>query len=159
GLITEPLLRDLQIDRVAYADLNLWATLLGATFCVPWGWLIDRLGTRVVLTGTLASLGAVVVAMSRLQGEATFVPLFALVLLTRGLGQSALSVVSLTLVGKSAGRRPGPAVGVYSFLTALGFMAAFAVIRHAFQVWGADWRALWGGIGLLLVVLAPFAWL
>src|SRR5215468_2781318 len=91
GLITEPLLRDLQLDRVAYADLNLWATLLGATFCVPWGWLIDRLGTRIVLTVTLAALGTVVVAMSRLGGEGVFFPLFVLVLLTRGLGQSALS--------------------------------------------------------------------
>ena len=30
GLITEPLLRDLGLDRVTYAQLNLWATLLGA---------------------------------------------------------------------------------------------------------------------------------
>ena len=29
GLITEPMLRDLQLDRVAYANINLWATLLG----------------------------------------------------------------------------------------------------------------------------------
>jgi hypothetical protein len=28
GLITEPLLRDLNLDRVSYAHLNLWATLL-----------------------------------------------------------------------------------------------------------------------------------
>ena len=39
GLITESLLRDLHMDRVAYADMNLWATLLGATFCLPAGWL------------------------------------------------------------------------------------------------------------------------
>ena len=87
GLITEPLLRALHLDRVDYANLNLWATLLGATFCVPWGWLIDRLGARAVLTATLASLGAVVVVMSRLEGEAVFWPLFLLVLLTRGLGR------------------------------------------------------------------------
>ena len=29
GLITEPMLRDLHLDRVAYANINLWATLLG----------------------------------------------------------------------------------------------------------------------------------
>ena len=29
GLITEPLLRDLHLDRVCYAHLNLWATLSG----------------------------------------------------------------------------------------------------------------------------------
>ena len=30
GLITEPLLADLHIDRLGYAELNLWATLLGS---------------------------------------------------------------------------------------------------------------------------------
>ena len=42
GLITEPLLADLGLDRVGYAAVNLWATLLGALFCVPCGWLLDR---------------------------------------------------------------------------------------------------------------------
>ena len=30
GLITEPLLADLGIGRVAYAELNFWATLIGS---------------------------------------------------------------------------------------------------------------------------------
>jgi MFS family permease len=159
GLITEPLLRDLRLDRVDYANLNLWATLIGATFCVPWGWLIDRLGPRTVLASTLALLGAVVVAMSRLEGEAVFWPLFMLVLLTRGLGQSALSVVSITLMAKSAGRRSGLVVGVYSFLTALGFMAAFRAVKFALEEGNADWRTLWAGIGLVVAALALLAWL
>src|SRR5436190_5071439 len=54
GLITEPLIADLHLDRVDYAAINLWATLLGAAFCVPWGWLTDRLGVRVTLTATFA---------------------------------------------------------------------------------------------------------
>ena len=29
GLITEPLLADLRISRVRYAELNFWATILG----------------------------------------------------------------------------------------------------------------------------------
>ena len=33
GLITEPLFADLQIGRVAFARINLWATLAGALFC------------------------------------------------------------------------------------------------------------------------------
>jgi hypothetical protein len=45
GLITEPLLSDLHIDRVAYATINLWATLLGAAFCLPCGRLTDRYGS------------------------------------------------------------------------------------------------------------------
>src|SRR5262245_15071692 len=69
GLITEPLLTDLHIDRVDYAAVNLWATLLGAAFCIPFGWLIDRAGVRVLLTATLALLGAVVVGMSQIQAD------------------------------------------------------------------------------------------
>src|SRR5437773_9733799 len=92
GLITEPLLQDFQLDRRVYATMNLWATLLGAAFCIPWGWLLDRFSARIVLTCTLFSLAGVVVGMSRLQGD-SFVPLlFLMILLTRGLGQSALSV-------------------------------------------------------------------
>jgi MFS family permease len=153
GLVTEPLLRDLDLDRVGYASINLWATLLGAAFCVPCGWLIDRLGVRVGLTAILASLGAVVVVMSRVQGDwAATLPLvgaigaldlFLLVLLTRGLGQSALSVGSLALMGQAAGRRPGLAVAVYSILVAVGFGLALGAIK----VLDCDWRSLWAGIG------------
>ena len=50
GLITEPLLRDLGISRVAYAQINLVATLLGALFCFGIGRWMDRCGSRIVLT-------------------------------------------------------------------------------------------------------------
>jgi MFS family permease len=154
GIITEPVLRDLALDRVAFAALNLWATLIGALFCIPVGWLLDRLGVRVVLAGVTGSLGAVVVLMSHVTDSGSVsvplpaidpsnpswfgmpsVPLdlFLLVTLTRGLGQSALSVVSLALMGKAAGRKPGLVVGVYSFVMAVGFMGAFVGIKNVFE--------------------------
>src|SRR4029453_1459674 len=34
GLVTEPLMRDLGIGRVAFAEINLVATLLGSLFCL-----------------------------------------------------------------------------------------------------------------------------
>jgi MFS family permease len=170
GLITEPLLADLRLDKVPFAALNFWATLVGAAFCLPVGWAIDRLGVRVVLAATLAALGAVVVAMAGVHpgGRLVELPapevfyvggvewaavpldLFVLVLLTRGLGQSALSVVSLALVGKAAGKKPGLTIGVYSFLVSLGFMGAFILLGAAFKG-GADWRAVWADIGWTLV--------
>jgi MFS family permease len=167
GLITEPLLRDLGLDRVSYAAINLWATLLGAAFCLPCGWLTDRLGVRTSLDGVLVWMGGVVLVLSRVAGDwsldvgtlGTLVAfdLFVPVLLTRGLGQSALSVVSLALVGKAAGRKAGPAVGVYSFLVAIGFMAAFAAVRQAVNGWDTNWRTLWAGIGVALLVCAAVA--
>ena len=54
GLITEPLLNDLGIGRVDYAQLNLWATLIGATGAIGIGRFVDRFGSRVVLTAVAA---------------------------------------------------------------------------------------------------------
>src|ERR687890_1851973 len=64
GLITEPLLRDLQIDRVAFARINLWATLIGALFSIGVGRLIDRFGSRIVVTAVTVALALVVFGMS-----------------------------------------------------------------------------------------------
>jgi MFS family permease len=152
GLITEPLLKDLHLDRQVYAAINLWATLAGAAFCLPCGWLIDRLGLRVMLVGVAALLGVVTIGMSGISAAGPVVlVLFGLVLLTRGFGQSALSVVSLALIGKTAGRRQGPAVAAYSFITAIGFMGAFWLVKRADEQWHADWRALWAGIGVAVL--------
>src|SRR4051812_38521859 len=57
GLITEGLLADLTLERPEYAQLNLVATLLGALFCWPCGWLLDRLGLRITSAGVLVLLG------------------------------------------------------------------------------------------------------
>lgn len=155
GLITEPLLRDLHLDRVLFARVNLWATLAGALFCLGIGRLIDRFGSRVVLTAVSLALGAVVVAMS---GATGVLWLAILITLTRGLGQSALSVVSITIVGQWFVRRISLAMAVYTAVLSVGFMIAFPVVGAA--VVSGGWRAAWAGIGAaLLVVLAPAAWL
>src|SRR5579863_2574413 len=92
GLITEPLIADLHVDRVTYATINLWGTLIGAAFCLPCGRLIDRFGSRIVLAAIVFALGSTVLAMSSITSMAA---LCVTVTLTRGFGQSALSVVSL----------------------------------------------------------------
>ena len=50
--------RDLGVDRVRFAQINLVATLVGALFCFGIGGLVDRLGSRVVLTPLAVALGA-----------------------------------------------------------------------------------------------------
>jgi len=152
GLITEPLLKDLHTGHIAYATINLWATLLGAAFCFPAGWLIDRIGLRTVSTALVLLLGVTVWRMSVFAGGVA--GLFLLLLLTRALGQSALSVVSITAVGKSFGRRVGFAMGVYSFLLSIFFVMAFIVVGAS--VSGRGWRVAWGQIAAALVfVIAP----
>ena len=154
GLITEPLLQSMAIDRISYAAINFWATLIGAAFCLPCGKLVDAFGARVVLTGVILALGVTVVAMSQgtgLAGLAIFVTL------TRGFGQSALSVVSLTIVGKHFARRLNMAMGVYSLLVGIGFIIAFPSVGQATLRFG--WRASWLAVGIVLMaVIAPLGW-
>src|SRR5919197_1320872 len=64
GLITEPLLRDLAVDRVRFAQINLVATLAGSLFCLGIGGLVDRFGSRIVLTSLALLLGLVVIGLS-----------------------------------------------------------------------------------------------
>jgi hypothetical protein len=179
GLFTEPILVSLRLDRESYAFTNLWATLLGGLFCLPCGWLIDRFGTRSILTGTAVCLGVVVIALSQVQGTWVFpltlsfpwesdgtgsftvvlmLDLFLLILLTRGLGQSALSVGSLSLIGRSAGRRTGLAMGVYAFLTSAGFFAAFAILRWVINSYTAhpDLGATAVALGASALGTGPF---
>jgi MFS family permease len=151
GLVTEPLLRDLAIDRILFAEINLVATLLGSLFCLGIGRLIDRAGSRIVLTAVTLCLGLVVLLMSGTRGAWS---LLVLITLTRGFGQSALSVASLALVGKWFSRRLPLAMGVYAIVMSIGFMAAFPVVGAA--VIESGWRAAWAGVGLALVlVLTP----
>jgi MFS family permease len=153
GLITEPLLVDLHIDRVLFARINLWATLIGALFCLGVGRLIDRFGSRIVLTIVTVALAAVVLLMSGAKG---LVLMAVMITLTRGLGQSALSVVSITIVGKWFVRRLNLAMAVYTVVLSIGFMVAFPLIGTIVVENG--WRAAWWTIGLaLLLGLAPLS--
>jgi MFS family permease len=153
GLITEPLLRDLQIDRVHFARINLWATLLGALFTVGVGRLIDRFGSRIILTVVAVALASVVLGMSITRDVAAIA---ILITLTRGFGQSALSVVSITMVGQWFVRRLNVAMAVYTIALSIGFMLAFPLIGEI--VLSRGWRTAWWIIGLsLLFGLAPLA--
>lgn len=155
GLVTEPLLRDLHLDRVDYATINLIATLIGALFCLPVGRLVDRFGARVVLTFTALALGVTVLAMS---GTSALVAMCIAITLTRGLGQSALSVVSLALVGKWFSRRLNSAMGIYSLLVGVGFITAFPITGQA--ILHSGWRVAWSYIGWFLIFgLTPLCWL
>ena len=153
GLVTEPLLADLRLNRIDYAHLNLWATLIGSVFAVGVGRFIDRLGTRVVLTAVALALGLAVSVMS---GAQSFWALAIAVTLTRGLGQSALSVISLAMVGQWFVKRIDNAMAIYSIVMSIGFMVAFPLVGSLVQSWG--WRRAWLAVGVsLLVILAPVA--
>jgi MFS family permease len=155
GLITEPLLNDLKMDRILFAQINFWATLIGAGFCIGIGRLIDRFGSRTLLCGVSFALGIVVLLMSRITNEA-LIPI--LITLTRGFGQSALSVISITIVGQWFVRRLNFAMAIYTVLLSTGFMIAFPVVGAL--VLQIGWRATWNGMGFAILLFLPVvSWL
>jgi MFS family permease len=155
GLITEPLLRDIGMDRVRFAQINLISTLAGSFFSFGIGGLVDRHGSRIVLTSLALLLGGVVIALS---SAGSAVMLLVLITLTRGLGQSALSVVSLAMPGKWFRRQLTRAMGVYALVMSIGFMIAFPAVGALVLTRG--WRLAWASVGAALILgLAPVAWL
>jgi MFS family permease len=150
GLITEPMLADLRLDRVTYATLNLWATLIGAAICLPIGRVFDTVGLRGTTLVLTLLLAAVVWSMSQIGGGVW--NLFVLILATRALGQSALSIASITMVGKTFGRNAGLPMGVYSVLLSVFFMIAFVAVGGSVR--SAGWRTAWAQVAIGLVVLA-----
>ena len=153
GLITEGLIADLGLTRIAFGELNLWATLIGAAACLPMGWLIDRYGLRWPTVVVVLLLAAAVAALSRL--AAGVMPLFLLIFATRAFGQSALSVASITAVGRLGGPQAGWAMGVYTVLLTVFMAAAFVGVGELVAAHG--WRVAWIAVAAMLALgIAPW---
>jgi len=159
GMVTEPLLKDMQLadadGRVFYSSLNLWGTLIGALFCLPIGWLFDRFDRRWILASNLVLLGVFVHWMSQAD---SWEWLFAGLILTRGLGQSALSVVSITIVAKSFNAKQlGMAMAFYANLFAPFHLLLINAVGWGLGDGGYEWREVWGAVGVSLIVLSLMA--
>jgi MFS family permease len=131
GLITEPLLADLGIERTLFGRINLVTCLLGTAFCLPAGWLLDRFGIRIATSCTVSVLAFSVIGMATAH---TVIALTLWLVLVRGAGQSALSIVSMAAVGKwFRGRRLGVAMGVYAVLLTFGFIGSVVWLGSAVE--------------------------
>jgi MFS family permease len=126
-----------------------YGTLLGGLFCLPCGWFIDRFGLRSTLTFTVGALAIVVFWMTRLHSSREFA---VAVMLTRGFGQSALSVISITMVGEWFTQRTSLAMAVYSLMLSLGFAYAPQLAKPWAE---SDWRVVWGAMGYCLAAFVP----
>ncbi len=151
GLITMPLLADFtELSETQYASMNLWATLVGSLACLPAGWLIDRYGSQVVGTFSVIVLGFLVWWMSRVE---TLSALGMGIMLTRMVGQSMLSVVSLAIIGKAFPNRSTMAMGIYAILMTVLMAAGTGIVMT--RISSEGWRLAWGELGIGLLVTAP----
>ncbi len=154
GLITEPMLLDMNISRVTFSQYNFFGAIIGASFCVPVGWWIDRSGVRGVLSFSTLALGLSVIAMSYADH---WVWLLCCLVLARGFGQSALSLASIAVISKWFSRGLGPAMGIFAVLLTFGFIAS--VLTMGTMIEQLQWRMAWRELGYAIVLMAPVFWL
>ncbi len=142
----EPMQLGLGISETNYSLAYGFATVLSGISLPYVGRLIDRLGARRLLPIIALLLGGACVCMSLTSGLASLYISFSLV---RSLGQGALTLVSIWLVGEWFERRRG-------FATALaGLGGSLSVMLFPLMNWWLiaqfGWQAGW-------LVLAALVW-
>ena len=165
GMVTEFILLDLQIDRIIYGYFNLAATLIGALFCIPIGSMLDKYGVRRVLLWIMIPLSIAVLCMSMTNSPIFF---FIALVFTRGFGQSALSVASMSLISKYFPKeRLGVAMGIFSVIMTVLMMLSFALMGYALRnvapviyvelgnlmMSFTNWRVAWASVGLIILFI------
>src|SRR5262245_35708239 len=68
GLITEPLLKDFEISRTTYGQINLWATLVTAVLGVGFGTLVERGGIRRTYLVVMVALAVATALLTVVSG-------------------------------------------------------------------------------------------
>lgn len=148
GLITEQLLADLAMTRSSYAQLNLWATFIGALFIFATGPALDR-SIRWTTAAVLAGLSGTVFWLANLPGPGLLLPVL---ILTRGLGQSSLSLSAVAIVGKSFRKKMSIAMGIFAVATSLLFVAAIPSVDSLLGQLG--WRKVWVILAAVILVIS-----
>lgn len=150
----EPMRTDLGISETNYSLAYGFATLASG-LCLPLvGWIVDRYGARRVLPVIATLLGLACLGMSRAD---TLSGLYIGFSLIRSLGQGALTLVAMWIVGEWFCRRRGFATalaGLGSSLSVMSFPLLNTVLINHFG-WQTAWMIL--GLGVWLVLILPAA--
>ncbi|QDU26360.1 Major Facilitator Superfamily protein [Anatilimnocola aggregata] len=153
ALITNRLLSDFpQLTDDQFSWINFWATIIGGLFCVPCGWLLDRVAPKYIVLATMGTLALVTIGMSTATDART---LGIYITLTRGLGQSMLSVVSITLMAKWFRKDSSVAMGSYAVVMTMLMVVGFGLLQG--KVVTAGWRPMWASLGWALLMMTPIA--
>lgn len=150
----EPMRAGLGISETHYSLAYGFATLVSG-LCLPLvGRLVDRYGARRVLPVIALLLGLACLGMSR---AGTLLSLYVGFSMIRSLGQGALTLVAMWIVGEWFCRRRGLAMaiaGLGSSLSVMCFPLLNPILIDLFG-WQTTWAIL--GLGVWLVLIIPTA--
>src|ERR1700761_2175936 len=133
---------------VGYTEIALAITfynVVSALLQTPAGFLVDRIGPRIMLTGGLLVAAAATAMIAVLPGYWTFIAAYALL----GLANTVYHPGDYSILSSAIdGKRIGKAFSIHTFSGYMGFGAAPAFMITCTALWG------WHGAYLAAAVLA-----
>lgn len=139
----DPMREDLQLSETDYSLAYGAATILSACLLPFVGRLVDRFGARIMLPIIATGLGAGCYMMSTIDSLSDLYIGFAIV---RSLGQGALSLISVWLVGEWFERRRGFATAVAGLGGGLSVMTIPLLNNWLIEHYG--WQSAWVTLAL-----------
>ncbi len=147
----EPMRAGLGVSETDYSLAYATATIVSACLLPFVGRLIDRFGARIMLPLIGGCLGSACFLMSRVE---SLPELYLGFMLVRSIGQGALSLVSIWLVGEWFAKRRGMATAIAGLGGGISVMT-IPLINNWFIVnygWQTGWVALSAMVSLSLVI-------
>jgi len=152
SVFVEPMKDSLSLSSGMISAIYTAGTLTAAGTVFFLGLILDKLGSRVVLSGASVVFGLAVIAMSQVQNETQLY--FAIVVL-RTFGQGAMILIPPTLLAIWFVRKRGQVMAI----AGLGIVASQAIFPplNSFLINRYDWRDAWLilGIAILMVLVIP----
>ena len=154
GVLIIPMQEDVGWSRSAIVGVLTVERLVGGAFGVWLGPVVDRHGTRVLITASALLAGSCLVALSLVDAAWQPYVIWAVFGLTLpGLSTLApVAVVSAWFV-----RRRAQAIMLYTFGGATAGLVLAPAMAAVAEEWG--WRAVWLVMGCMSWAVAPVAWL
>ena len=122
---------------------------LGAPFI---GWVIDRVGARLVMATGAAIIGACTILISQAQS----LPYFYAMFVVSGIGQGAATIIPVSFVISNwFSAKRGKALGFAMTGTGLGAMVMVPVSTWIVSQWG--WRNSYILMGCIILLMVPLA--
>ncbi|MEO2014050.1 MAG: MFS transporter [Fuerstiella sp.] len=149
--LKDPMRESLRISETDFSLAYAFATLISAILVPVFGRLVDRYGARIMLPLIAAGLGAGCFQMSRTESLAGLYFGFSFV---RTLGQGALFLVSIWLVGEWFERKRGIATAIAGLGGGLSVMTVpvFNNLLIESYGWQTTWVVLAAAVSATLVV-------
>ncbi len=136
GMLLPPILVLVKASfGVGYTEIAFAITvynIMSALLQTPAGFLVDRIGPRVMLTGGLLLATAATAAIALLPGYWTFVAAYALL----GVANTVYHPADYSILSSVDGKRIGKAFSVHNFSGYVGFGAAPAFMIACSALWG-----------------------